>query len=286
MLLYEVHRAFVLGAASGHVDETPVNMPDPGSGKTKRAYVWAYARSSFGALPDVVCDFCIGRAAKYPIVFLKGWSGTLVCDGYKAYERVLKLEACIEAGCMAHAKRKFDELYPRKIRARPPAMPCSASPGCTGLRRMRGSYRRTSAWPCAKPGPARFARNSMSGCAWSASACPTAAPSYSLNCWTALTAHLNDGNVAIDNNPIENLKRPWAMGRKAWLFAGSELAGQRAAVVMSLVQSARKHGLDPGAYLKDVLVRLPGHLTTAASASCCRIAGNLRAETFAKPQPV
>ena len=83
---------------------------------------------------------------------------------------------------------------------------------------------------------------------------------YSLKRWTALTAFLLDGNVAIDNNHIENLMRPWAMGRKAWLFAGSELAGQRAAVVMSLVQSARMHGHDPWAYLKDVLTRLPGHL--------------------------
>ena len=85
MPLYEAHRALVLGAAVVHVDETPVNMLDPGSGKTKRAYVWAYARSSFDTLPGVAYDFCIGRAAKYPIEFLKGWSGTLVCDGYKAY---------------------------------------------------------------------------------------------------------------------------------------------------------------------------------------------------------
>jgi transposase len=68
---------------------------------------------------------------------------------------------------------------------------------------------------------------------------------------------------AIDNNHIENLMRPWAMGRKAWLFAGSELAGQRAAVVMSLVQSARMHGYDPWAYIKDVLTRLPGNLNNS-----------------------
>lgn len=102
MPLYEAHGAFVLGAAVLHADETPVNMLDPGSGKTKRAYVWAYARSSFDALPGVVYDFCIGRAAKYPVAFLKGWSGTLVCDGYKVYESVLTLETRIEAGCMAH----------------------------------------------------------------------------------------------------------------------------------------------------------------------------------------
>jgi transposase len=85
---------------------------------------------------------------------------------------------------------------------------------------------------------------------------------YSLNRWTALTAYLFDGNVPIDNNHVENLMRPWAMGRNAWLFAGSELAGQRAAVVMSLAQSAKMHGHEPWAYLKDVLTRLPTHMNS------------------------
>ena len=74
-----------------------------------------------------------------------------------------------------------------------------------------------------------------------------------------MTAHLHDGRLPVDNNHIENLMRPWAMGRKAWLFCGSELAGQRAAVVMSLVQSAKLNGHDPWAYLKAVLTRLPTH---------------------------
>ena len=85
---------------------------------------------------------------------------------------------------------------------------------------------------------------------------------YSLNAWTTLTVNLHDGNAQIDNNHIENLMRPWAMGRKAWLFAGSELAGQRAAIVMSLVQSAKLNGHDPWAYLKDVLTRLPTHMNS------------------------
>ena len=80
---------------------------------------------------------------------------------------------------------------------------------------------------------------------------------YSLNAWPALMRHLLDGDVPVDNNHCENLIRPWAMGRKAWLFAGSELAGQRSAVVMSLIQSARLNGHDPWAYRKDVLERLP-----------------------------
>lgn len=90
----------------------------------------------------------------------------------------------------------------------------------------------------------------------------TKAIDYSLNCWEALTTYLADGNVQIDNNHLENLIRPWAMGRRAWLFAGSELAGQRAAVIMSLLQSAKLHGHDPWAYLKDVLTRLPGHMNS------------------------
>jgi transposase len=75
----------------------------------------------------------------------------------------------------------------------------------------------------------------------------------------ALGLFLTDGEVSIDNNHCENLIRPWAMGRKAWLFAGSELAGQRAGVVMSLAHSAKLHGHDPWVYLKDVLERLPLH---------------------------
>lgn len=76
---------------------------------------------------------------------------------------------------------------------------------------------------------------------------------YTLNHWAALTRHLDDGAVAIDNNHIERQIKPWAMGRKAWMFVGSELAGQRAAVVMSLVQSAKLNGHEPWAYLPDVV---------------------------------
>lgn len=76
-----------------------------------------------------------------------------------------------------------------------------------------------------------------------------AALDYSLNRWKSLGHLLDDGEVSIDNNHCENLIRPWAMGRKAWLFAGSELAGKRAAIVMSLVQSAKQNGHDPWTYL-------------------------------------
>ena len=87
----------------------------------------------------------------------------------------------------------------------------------------------------------------------------TKAIDYCLKRWMALSRYLDDGNLPIDNNWAENQMRPWALGRKNWLFAGSLRSGQRAAVIMSLVQSARLNGVDPYAYLTDVLKRLPTH---------------------------
>jgi len=96
---------------------------------------------------------------------------------------------------------------------------------------------------------------------------------YSLKRWGAWGRFLTDGAVSVDNNHIENQMRPWAMGRKAWLFAGSEMAGKRAAMVMSLVQSAKLHGYDPWAYRKDVLQRLQAHPNHRIGKLCCRTGG-------------
>jgi transposase len=264
--LFDVQREFVLGAQVLHADETPVNMLDPGAGKTRRAYVWAYARGGFDALPGVAYDFCVGRGAKYPMAFLQGWSGTLVRDEFKGYESVLKLEGRTAAGCLAHARRKFDELV--KVNHSPVAT--QAVQRIAWLYRIEREARDL-------PEEERLAmRQARSRPLWEElhvwlrlergrvpeGSAIASAIDYSLNAWAALTANLYDGMVQIDNNHIENLMRPWAMGRKAWLFAGSELAGQRAAIVMSLVQSAKLNGHDPWAYLKDVLTRLPTHMNS------------------------
>lgn len=264
--LYDAHRKFVLSCSVVHADETPVAMLDPGAGKTKRAYIWAYARSGFDVSPGVVYEFCVGRGAKYPLEFLKGWSGTLVCDGYGGYDKVMEQESRIGAGCLAHARRKFDELVKDNL-----------SPvGTQAIQRIAALYqierqvkgfsvedrlaaRQSGSKPLCEDMHAWLTLERQRVPEGSATA---KAIAYSLNRWDALTAYLDNGDVQIDNNHIENLIRPWAMGRKAWLFAGSELAGQRAAVVMSLLQSAKLHGHDPWAYLKDVLTRLPGHLNS------------------------
>ena len=80
------------------------------AGQTKRAYLWAYARGGFEVEPGLAYDFCLSRAARHPVAFLDEWTGTLVCDDYVGYNALLKLKRRIEAGCMAHARRKFDEL--------------------------------------------------------------------------------------------------------------------------------------------------------------------------------
>ncbi|MBC7707365.1 MAG: IS66 family transposase [Rhodoferax sp.] len=266
MPLYDAHRKFVLSCAVIHADETPVAMLDPGAGGTKRAYILAYARSGFDVSPGVVYDFCLGRGAKYPLEFLKGWSGTLVCDGYGGYDKVMAQETRNGAGCLAHARRKFDELVKDNL-----------SPvGTQALQRIAALYQieRQAKGSSVEERLAIRQSSSKALCAdlheWLSlerqrvpeGSATAKSIDYSLNRWKALTAYLDNGAVQIDNNHIENLMRPWAMGRKAWLFAGSELAGQRAAVVMSLLQSAKLHGHDPWAYLKDVLTRLPGHMNS------------------------
>ncbi len=261
--LFDAHRTFVLGAQVLHADETPVRMLDPGAGKTAKAYMWAYARGEHDATPGVVYDFCVGRGAKYPMAFLEGWSGTITCDDYKGYDAVFRAEDRTEAGCLAHARRKFDEL----------AKANASTVAVQAVQRIAGLYRiEKEAREMAAPDRLRL-RQQHAQPLWNElhvwlrlertrvadGSSIAAALDYSLNRWEALGRFLHDGNVSIDNNHVENLMRPWAMGRKAWLFCGSELAGQRAAMVMSLVQSAKLNGHDPWAYLKDVLERLLAH---------------------------
>jgi len=261
--LFDVHREFVLGADVLHADETPVRLLDPGAGKTKRAYVWAYARSAFDALPGVAYDFCLGRGGKYAARFLGDWCGTLVRDEFAGYESVVKLHDRKAAGCLAHARRKFDELI--KDNQSPVAL--------QAVQRIAWIYRIEREVQSLAIDERLAVRQSRSNPLWEEmhvwlqlerqrvpnGSGIAGAIDYSLNHWAALTENLRDGNVPVDNNHCENQMRPWAVGRKSWLFAGSELAGQRAAVVMSLVVSAKLNGHDPWAYLKDVLTRLPTH---------------------------
>lgn len=264
--LYEAHRAFVLASRIVHADETPISLLDPGAGKTRKAYMWAYARGAFEPEPGVVFDFCLGRGGKYPSEFLKDWRGTLVVDAYGGYDAVLSLQGRSTAFCVAHARRKFDELF------KADASPVAAQ----AIQRIAWLYRIEADARALSSQERLQMRQQRSQPLWEElhlwlklertrvpdGSAIAKAIDYSLNQWAGLGRFLLDGDVPIDNNYVENRMRPWALGRRNWLFIGSQLAGERAAVVMTLLQSAKLNGHEPWAYLKDVLTQLPTQLNS------------------------
>jgi transposase len=261
MPLFEAHRSFVLGSRVLHADETPISLLDPGRGKTKKAYMWAYARGAFDPEPGVVYHFCAGRGGQYPKEFLTRWSGTLVVDAYGGYDEALRVQGRIVSHCLAHSRRKFDELF----KANASEVAAQAIQRIAWLYRIEADARPLSAEH------RLLLRQERSKPLWEElhvwlklerlrvpdGSSIAKAIDYSLNRWNALSQFLLDGEVPIDNNHLENQMRPWALGRRNWLFIGSQLAGERAAMVMSLLQSAKLNGRDPWAYLMDVLTRLP-----------------------------
>jgi transposase len=260
--LVDALKAEMLAHTVLHADETPVSMLKPGTGKTHKAYLWAYSAGAFEPLKAVVYDFAQSRSGEHARAFLGQWRGSLVCDDYGGYKASFA-NGVTEVGCMAHARRKFFDLH-----ANGTSHIAGQALQYIGLlydieREVKGLHadqrqaiRKSKSEPIAKAlhGWMLAQRSQVANGGATAKALD-----YSLKRWAALTRYIEDGHLPIDNNWIENQMRPIAVGRKNWLFAGSLLAGQRAAAVMSLIQSAKLNGRDPHAYLRDVLQRLPTH---------------------------
>jgi transposase len=263
--LVDAMRAELLQQGVLHADETPVAMLDPGAGKTHRAYLWTYCSTVLQPTKLVVFDFAESRASRHPAEFLghpgeRGWRGTLVCDDYSGY-KALFASGVTEAGCLAHARRKFHELWANH--QSPIGQQALALFGkLYEVERdvahldadRRRSIRQERARPVADALHAWLTSQRQKVPPGSATA---KAIDYSLGRWRALTRYIDDGTLPADNNWVENQIRPIAIGRSNWLFAGSLRAGKRAAAIMSLIHSARMNRLDPHAYLRDVLERLP-----------------------------
>ncbi|MRD48925.1 IS66 family transposase [Caenimonas koreensis] len=248
-----------------HADETPVAMLKPGAGKTHRAYLWSYCTTTYNPMRAVVFDFADSRGGQHVRNFLglpgaNGWHGSLVCDDFSGYKACFEM-GVREAGCLAHARRKFHELWANH----------QSTVGEQALKFFKQLYeierevgelsaperkriRQERARPVADAMHLWLTAQRKKVPEGSATA---RAIDYSLGRWQALTRFIDDGDLPADNNWVENQIRPIAIGRNNWLFAGSLRAGQRAAAVMSLVHSARLNGHDPHAYLRDVLERLP-----------------------------
>ena len=251
-----------------HADETPVAMLKPGNGKTHRAYLWSYCTTSFNPMRAVVFDFADSRGGQHVRKFLglpgdernPGWKGKLVTDDFSGYKACFEL-GVIEVGCMAHARRKFHELWvhhtsPLGEQALKFFMKLYEVE--REIRELAADERKTIRQEKSKPiADALHQWLTQQRQKVPDGSATAKAIDYSLKRWQALVRFIEDGALPIDNNWVENQIRPIAIGRNNWLFAGSLRAGKRAAAIMSLVHSARLNGHDPYAYLKDVLERLP-----------------------------
>jgi len=251
---------FILGHRVIHVDETPVSLLAPGRGKTKRAYVWVYRTTDFETQRAVLYDFTLSRAGEHPRRILAEFSGTLVTDDFSGYH-ALHRQGVTAALCMAHARRRLFEAFElngSQIAGQAVALIAKLYEIERDAKQLkpgdRLQIRQVQSKPVADALQAwlRTQRQLLVKADATAKAID-----YTLSNWTGLTQFLDDGAVPIDNNAAENAIRPLAVGRKNWLFVGSQLAGERAAVLMSLIESAKLNGHDPWAYLKDVFERLP-----------------------------
>ncbi|WP_297919794.1 IS66 family transposase [Metallibacterium sp.] len=246
-----------------HADETPVAQLDPGRGQTQRAYLFAYASAAGHdetEPPIILFDYCASRSGQHARRFLGDWRGRLMVDDFSGY-KALFCTGITELGCWAHARRKYYDLH--QASGSPVAQ--EALNWIAALYRVeaaakdlaaedRKAYRQEHAAPLLHAMRVWLddLRPTVPGASGTARAID-----YTLRRWSALTRYLEDGRDPIDNNRIENAIRPIALGRRNWLFAGSERAGQRAAAIMSLLATAKANGHDPHAWLTDVLTRLP-----------------------------
>ncbi|MFB9066899.1 IS66 family transposase [Pseudofulvimonas gallinarii] len=245
-----------------HADETPVALLDPKAGKTRRAYLWLFRNAHYPGAdpPRVVFQFHPNRSGDHARQFLKDWRGSLMVDEYSGYKGLWSL-GITELACWAHVRRKWFDQH--KASGSPIAAEALARIGvlyriereaATMTVEERLVYRQR----CARPVLDALKtwldglQHTVMGQSGTAKAL-----AYTLRRWDALVRYVDNGASPIDNNLAENAIRPIALGRKNWLFAGSEQAGRRAAAIMSLLATAKANGIEPHAWLENTLTHLP-----------------------------
>jgi transposase len=266
--IYEQIRTGALGGGYVQVDETPIEYLEPGHGKTRQGYFWACSRPG----GDVVFRWETSRAAAcLNNVIPVGFTGVVQCDGYPAYRAFAdSRNGQIQlSGCWAHVRRKFYEALEQSPRAAAwfvgqiqqlYAVEAALRQQRAGPR-LRAAQRAHQSKPVAQRLERALARLKASR-RYLPQSLLGQAIDYALGQWPALAVYLTNGRLEIDNNLVENAIRPTAVGKKNWLFVGEAGAGQRGAIIYTLVESCRRRNIDPYAYLKDALSRLP-HMTTS-----------------------
>jgi transposase len=266
--LVETLRRYVMAAGKVHADDTPVPVLAPGNGKTKTGRLWTYVRddrpAGDTAAPAVWFAYSPDRKGEHPEQHLRQFRGALQADAYAGFNQLYKEDGRIqEIACWAHVRRKFYDLQEahaspiasealeriaalyaieKEIRGRPPDERQQ-------VRMLRSRPLLQSLRDWFEVSLTKLSRKSDT----------TAAIRYALGLWPALTRYCDDGRLEIDNNAAERALRVVALGRKNYLFAGSDTGGERAASIYSLIGSAKLNGLDPEAYLREVLSRIADH---------------------------
>ena len=265
--LVEALRRYVMAADKLHADDTRVPVLAPSTGKTKTGRLWSYVRddrpAGDTAAPAVWFAYSPDRGGEHPQQHLRTFQGALQADAYAGFNQLYKDDRIQEVACWAHVRRKFYDLEQAHasplarealeriaalyaieddIRGRPPD--------------QRQQVRQTRTRPLLGSLHDWF---EVSLTKLSRKSDTTAAIRYALTLWPALTRYCDDGHLEIDNNTAERSLRAVTLGRKNYMFAGSDAGGERAAILYSLIGSAKLNGLDPESYLRDVLTRIADH---------------------------
>lgn len=243
-------------------DDTKVPVLDVSRSTVRDGYCWAYVGDA--AHPCTTYDFSPNRQQTWPQAYLAGYTGYLQADAYKGYDQLFTAGRVIEVGCLAHARRYFYDAQETDLARALSAMAfirvCydverdATAAGATPAERQALRQAR------AKPVLDQFGEwLGVQAKAVLPKSPIAAAITYAQNQWAALNRYLEDGRLDIDNNAAERALRGVVVGRKNYLFVGSDEGGRRAAIHYSVVATCKRHDVDPFAYLRDVLARLPTH---------------------------
>ena len=265
--LVEALRRHVMSAEKLHADDTPVPVLAPGNGKTKTGRLWTYVRDDrpWGdqTPPAVWYAYTPDRKGEHPRAHLREFSGTLQADAYAGYGTVYEGGRVKESACMAHIRRPFYNLY----EAHKSAVAKEALERIAALYAIEDKIRGRSAEERRQERNEHSRPLLESMKQWmeetlgklSRKSDTTKAIRYALGRWDALMRYCDDGHLEIDNSAAERSLRAVVLGRKNYLFAGSDAGGERAAAIYGLIGTAKLNGLNPEAYLREVLSRIPDH---------------------------
>jgi hypothetical protein len=261
--IYEEIRITVFESGYVQADETPIKYLCPGHGKTKQGYLWTFKDPT----GEVCYSWHTSRAAScLESTVPENFSGIIQSDGYAAYPAFIKGRGSSIrlASCMAHARRNFVDA-----KEQAPQHACWILLQMQHLYEIEARLRRQRAGPRlrmvirqseSRPIMDRIYKilaKLKTSCRYLPAGAMGRAIDYALEQWSRLSLYLEDGRLEIDNNLVENAIRGTAIGKKNWLFIGEAQAGERAAIIYTVLENCRRRGLDPYTYLCDVLRRLP-----------------------------